>query len=224
MAILPDTKRVVILNAGHWDTKDTPHIDDPGASYNGVIEAMEVMKIRDRVIPILERHGITVHSVPDHINLPESITWANERAPQLNDGLAVDIHLNWLSNRTVRGSEAFYGVTDTSWQIAAAITKNVSKEMGIPDRGAKTDTQTAVGQLGWIRQSTMWATLIEVCFLTNQDDMDALHAPGGYDRAATGIAKGILEVFGVPYVEPEPLGDLYISDADGNRIYKIVTI
>lgn len=226
--IVPELKKAVILNAGHFDDPDTPHIDDPGASANNVIEGVEVMKIRDQVVPILVRHGIVVHAVPDQLNLAKSIAWANQRAPELNDALAVDIHLNYLSTTSARGSESFYGETDTSKAIASAITKAVSHEMGIPDRGAKPDTQTAVGELGWIRKTTMWASLIEVCFLTNPEDMAVLHGADGYERAAIGIAKGILAVFGMEYQEPStptvPDGNLYVCDADGKRLYKLTKV
>lgn len=225
--IVPNLKRTVIINAGHWDDPDTPHVDDQGASAHNAVEALEVIKIRDKVLPILARHGIEVYAVPDQIDLRKSIEWANKKAPTIDSGLAIDIHLNYLSNSTARGSESFYGTSDTSKKIAEAITRNVSREMGIPDRGAKPDTQTAVGSLGWIRKTTMWASLIEVCFLTNEADMAVLQGPGGYKKAATGIAKGVLEVFGIEYQEEgsvEPEEDLFVTDASGKRLYKLTKL
>lgn len=197
--ILKNTKKTIILNAGHWDDPDTPHIEDSGASWNHVKEAIEVMKIRDRVVYFLIKAGFEVLIVPDNLDLRKSIAWANEKAPNLNDALAIDIHLNFLSDNNARGSEAFFGVSETSKQIAAAISKGVSSEMNIPDRGAKPDTQTAVGELGWIRKTTMWASLIEVCFLTNAEDMAILQGEKGYDISAMGIVKGVCDVFGVEY-------------------------
>lgn len=221
--MITEIKKNIIINAGHYDDPDTPHVEDPGASANGVREAVEVMKIRDRVVPILTRHGFNVLSVPDHLDLRESIDWANEKAPNLTDALAVDIHLNYMSNSAARGSEAFYGKTDTSQAIAAALSASVATEMGIPDRGAKPDTQTAVGSLGWIRKTTMWASLIEVCFLTNPDDMTVLHGPDGYQKAAQGIARGILQVYGEKLQKPDK-GELFVCDEDGNRIYQLTKI
>lgn len=229
MSILKQTKKRIILNAGHWDDPDTPHVEDPGASANGIKETIEVIKIRDRVIPLLKRAGFEVLDVPDHLNLGESIAWANKQAPGLNDALAVDIHLNYLSDTQARGSESFYGHSKTSQAIADALTRNVSTELGISDRGAKPDTQTALGELGWIRKTTMWATLIEVCFLTNTMDMEVLHGPQGYDKAALGVVNGICEVYGVPKItlapieQPvtvEPVNDIIISIEEGNNIKK----
>ena len=231
--ILKNTKKVIILNAGHWDDPDTPHIEDPGASSNGIKETIEVMKIRDRVVHYFKKAGFEVHQVPDELDLRKSIAWANTKAPSLNDGLAIDIHLNFLSDTSARGSESFYGVSTTSKEIASLMSAGVSVEMGIPDRGAKPDTQTAVGELGWIRKTTMWATLQEVCFLTNVEDMAVLHGHKGYEKAAMGIVNGICNAFGVtppesdaevaPLVEPIVYdAKITIKEGDVEKVYQCV--
>lgn len=208
--ILPKTKKHIIVNAGHYDDPDTPHFDDPGAVANQVREAVEAMKIRDRVVTMLRQTGFEVSSVPDELDLRESIAWANKQAPRLDDALAIDIHLNYMSDSRARGTESFYGQSDTSKKIAAALANGISESLGIPNRGAKPDTKTAVGSLGWIRKTTMWASLVEICFITNPDDIQALHAPGGYERAAQGIVNGVCEIFGVekpPAHQPEVGGE-----------------
>jgi len=212
--ILPNTKKYIIVNAGHYDDPDTPHFDDPGAVANQVREAVEVMKIRDRVVPLLKQTGFAISSVPDDLDLRESIAWANEKAPKLNDALAIDIHLNYLSNPSARGTESFYGQTEISKKIAEALANNVSETLGVPNRGAKPDTQTAVGSLGWIRKTTMWASLVEVCFLTNPEDMKILHSESGYDKAARGIANGICEMFGVPKLPNLPSPEVGEKDRE----------
>jgi N-acetylmuramoyl-L-alanine amidase len=204
MALLQNVKRTIILNAGHWDIAGTPHIEDSGAQHNGVIEAVECIKIRDALVPVLEARGYKVLQVPDDLNLPKSIEWANKQAPNLNDALAIDIHLNYLSNTSARGTETFYGTSSTSKKIAEVLSLRISKALGIPNRGAKPDTQTAVGSLGWIRKTTMWASLVEICFLTNDKDILALRANGGYHTAAMGIANGVDELFGNAQVPVEP--------------------
>jgi len=195
---LENTKRHIILNAGHYDDPDTPHFDDPGATTNQVREAVEVIKIRDRVSRLLRLARFSVSEVPDTLDLRESIDWANQKAPSLNDGLAIDIHLNYLSDQRARGTETFYGTSETSEEIASLLAKGTAEAMNIPNRGAKPDTQTAVGSLGWIRKTTMWATLVEICFLTNPEDMEVLHGEDGYEKAARGVVNGVCDIFGVP--------------------------
>jgi len=196
--ILPDTKKVLIINAGH-------HNNDSGAVYNGIVERDECKKVRDAVVPILIKRGYKVHSVPDDLTLTQSIDWANEKAPSLNDGLAIDIHFNYLSNLSVGGTEAFHGTSETSKQIAATLSRHVAESLDTRDRGAKPDTQSAVGSLAWIRQTKMWATLLEVCFITNAKDMAAIKAPNGYQSVAEAMADAIDQIYGnVPPAEPEP--------------------
>lgn len=199
--ILGNTKLRILVNAGHFDDPHTSHIDDTGAVKDHIVEQVECVKIRNELVPLLQSEGFEVLAVPDHLNLKESILWVNERAPKLNDGLAVDIHLNALRDERARGTEAFYGMSETSKKIAEALSRETAKELDIPDRGAKPDTQTAVGSLGWIRQTTCWASLIEVGFVTNKQDMDVIRGPQGYRKAARGIRNGILAVYGleVPY-------------------------
>lgn len=200
---LKDVEKLIIINAGHWDDPDTPGIDDPGASYNHVVEQVEVAKVRDRLVPMLQDRGYTVKMVPDHLNLARSIEWANQQTQELNGGLAIDIHLNYLSDTSARGTEAFYGESETSKAIATTLATHMSSGLGIPNRGAKPDTQTAVGSLGWIRKTKMWASLIEVCFLTNEEDINTLQGPEGYRKAAKAIADGVDYLFGQQESQPE---------------------
>ena len=209
---LRDVQKIIIVNAGHWDDPHTPGIDDPGASYNHVVEQVEVAKIRDRLIPMLVDRGYEVKAVPDRLDLVKSIAWANQQAQGLNDGLAIDIHLNYLSNTEARGTEAFYGTSETSQAIATAMATHMASGLGIPNRGAKPDTQTAVGSLGWIRKTNMWATLIEVCFLSNEEDITALQSPEGYRKAAKAIADAVDYLYGVETEVENPLREYATMD------------
>jgi len=202
---LKEVSKTIIINAGHWDDPHTPRVDDPGASHNHVLEAVECMKIRDELVPLLEHRGYVVHAVPDELNLRKSIDWANEKAVSLNAGLAIDIHLNSLSDPSARGTEAFFGTSKISEDIATVLASSVSEKLKLPNRGAKPDTQTAVGSLGWIRQTKMWASLIEVCFVSNAEDMAALQGDGGYRKAAVGIGDAVDYLFGMQQSAENPL-------------------
>lgn len=195
--ILIKAKKIIYLNAGHFDDPGTPHIEDPGAKHLIFVELTETMKIRDALVPKLELAGFTVLPVPDDLNLRHSIDWTNDRAKKLNDGLALDIHLNYLSDKTQRGTEAFYGTSDTTKQIGEKLCEKVSVSLNTLNRHSKPDTMSFPGELGWIRQTNCWASLLEVCFLTNAQDMTALHAEGGYNKVAIAITEAIAEIFGV---------------------------
>jgi N-acetylmuramoyl-L-alanine amidase len=186
--ILSNTKKVIYLNAGHF-------LGESGARVNGFEEQIETIKIRDACLLLFRTAGFEVMAVPDELNLRRSIDWVNERAKGLNDGLAIDIHLNSMNDSLVRGAEVFYGTSDTMKKAAAILSREVAKSMGIPDRGAKPDTKSFVGSLGWIWKTNCWALLVEVCFLSNPEDMAILTAPGGYEKAAQGIVNACKQIF-----------------------------
>lgn len=206
-SLLKDSKKVIVLNAGHWDDPHTPNIDDTGSNYNGIVEAVECMKIRDTVVPMLKAQGYTVHIVPDEFNLTKSIAFANEKCPDINSGVVLDIHLNYLSDKKARGTEAFYyASSDIGKKCAVVLAEKVSKAFGVPNRGAKPDTQSAVGSLGWLRKTKARALLIECCFISNDEDVALLRSADGYKKIGQGIVDTMNTLFGVEPkpVEPEP--------------------
>lgn len=188
--ILSDTKKAIYLNAGHFD-------DDPGATHSVYSEAIETKKIRDALVIRLNGAGFEVFPVPDNLNLSQSIDWTNERAKELEDGIALALHLNSFSDLEVRGTEAFYAASDTTKKISEKICQKVSVVLNTLNRHAKLDTESGPGRLGWVRETNCWASLLEVCFLTNKDDMTALHAQNGYDTVAVAITEALAEVFGI---------------------------
>lgn len=186
--VLKNVKNTIIINAGH-------HLNDSGAVSGSLDEASQCMAIAHRLEKELIRRGYQVYYVPDNLDLRDSIAYANSKAPNLNDGLAIDIHLNASVDPTVRGTEVFHGTSETSKKIASTLSQKLSEALGTKNRGAKPDTATAVGSLGWIRQTTMWATLIEVGFITNLHDMDRIMSYD-YEDTVRGIVNGIDELFG----------------------------
>lgn len=195
-APLSGVARKIIINAGHFD-------GDPGAVT--IKEGDEAKKVRDQAVIALKAAGFEVVPVPDDLDLKKSIAFANTVAKNLDDALCIDIHLNANSDPKARGTEAYYGTSDTSKKIAEAMARNVSKALGLSNRGAKPDTETHVGSLGWIRQTKAWATLVEVAFITNAADMAALRTAAGYKAAGKGIADAVVELFGASSPTPEPV-------------------
>lgn len=195
--ILKNTKKNIYINAGHYDKKETIYKDDPGAIFNEHIEGDENIKIRDLLIPKLNKAGFNVYIVPDELNLKESIAWVNNIAKELNDGLALSIHFNYLSDTSQRGTEAFYGTSETTKQICETLCVKVSKALNTKNRHAKKDTLSNVGELGWIRKTNCWSVLLEVCFLTNVEDMFALKNNNGYEKVTDSITEALCEVYGI---------------------------
>ncbi len=178
----------IFLKAGHYSGNP----GDPGAMANGYIEHAEALKIRNACIEPIHEADFGLIVVPETLTLSEAIKYVNRLAPNLNDGLGIDIHLNYSSNPKRTGVEAYYynGV-EKSKSIASIFSKHIAQFLGINDNGAMPDTSAAVGSLGWIRDLKTWSILIEVCYISNQGDMDKLD----YNLCAKGIVESLKEIF-----------------------------
>ena len=176
--------KTIILNAGHNNAADC------GAEANGTTEAAEAIKIRDRLALLLKK-DFNVVLVPDELNLRQSEKWINDQYKKLEDGLAVAIHLNAGGGT---GAETFYYANnETSQNIAKAIINKYCEITGFRNRGAKADTTTRHGTLGWIRNVNPWSCLIEVCFIDNINDIKKLQSD--YDKVAFAMYSGICDVY-----------------------------
>ena len=183
--------RKIIINSGHFS-------GDSGAVVEGVIEREENKKIRDALIPLLK--DFEVIQVPDNLNLRRSIDYTNLYVKGLEDGLAVDIHLNRDSG-IKSGTEIYYFAgSQKSKDKAEVLSRNIAQTLGIPNNGAKPDTSSAVGELGWIRQVNCWSFVIEVLYMDNPlgrfGAISKFIKNQEYGMIAQGIANGIKELCG----------------------------
>jgi len=182
-------KKVIFLDAGH-------SITDPGTITEFGHETDYNRAIRDALISELVRNGFEVKTVPDDLDLKGSINWVNLSSSNIDDGLALAIHCNCCGRQ---GAESYYyGNNQTSKDIAQKLIDEYCKETGLINIGPRSDTTGRFGELGWIRQTLPWATLIECGFLDNQQDVEILK---DCKRVARGIAKGICKIFGINYIE-----------------------
>ena len=153
-------EQTIWLNSGH-------HLLDVGARHHGLMENIMTIALRNKIVPLVKSFA-KIEFVPDHLTLRESIDWINSRADK-ND-LAFSIHLNSHSNKYVRGTEAYYS-NEREQELAITFSEEVSKASGFKNRGAKHDSQTWVGSLGWLRKLNCDSVLVEVCYLTSDMDM-----------------------------------------------------
>ena len=183
-------EKTIFLNAGHDNE------NDPGAIHNTIVESKLNIEVRDRLHEYLLKQ-FKVEVVPDKLDLRESIIWVNNRSSNLDDGLAVSIHFNTGGGE---GAEAFYygGGYAKSELIATTYINKYCSLTGYKNRGAKPDTLSNAGQLGWIRQTKPWAVLIECAFIDNKNDM----AKFDVDKIAYAQYEGICEIYNIDPLKP----------------------
>ena len=176
--------KLIVIDAGHW-------ISDSGAKIEGFQENTITIQIRDELKKVLP----DALYVPDNLDLKMTIEWINERVN--SNSLAISIHVNSQNDNSFRGTEAYY-YNDS--RLADIFSKHVAEKLGVPNRGAKPDTQTYVGELGFLRKLKCQSVLIECLYLTNLFDRAALIADGPRK-----IAEGIKEAIKVVLPHPEVL-------------------
>lgn len=120
-----------------------------------------------------------------------------------NANLCVSLHSNASENVTANGWEIFtYKMEGESLKAAQSIQKEI-KPLGFLDRGIKDGSHLAV-----IRETTMPTVLIETGFHTNKQDLAKLKDTAFRDKVASAYTKGVLNYFGIEWVEPS-VGKIY---------------
>lgn len=160
----------------------------PGAS-KYINEYTEDRKVKDALIKELQARG---HSVVDCSNekSPSAKELAQECSLANASGadLFLAIHFNAYSVTSgTRGTECYYYKGNTKGkEYATAMSKNVANVLGLPNRGAKANTTYYV-----LRNTTMRALLIEVCFVDALGDANA-YKEVGPEKVAAAIADALV--------------------------------
>jgi N-acetylmuramoyl-L-alanine amidase len=170
----------VFLSAGHGGP--VGGLVDPGATVGPLTEydlCLDIVHVAARaarmVLPIMVPSG----------TLSEKIKWVNYWSEP--GDVAIEVHLN-AGDERAHGCEVFYA-SDRGKHIAAEIHAALVRADRSP-RGIKPDSQSSHMRLGWCRQTQPWAVLVEVAFLTNEEERHWL-VHGGCIAAGEAIAAGM---------------------------------
>ena len=190
----------------------------PGASGH-LDELTEDRKVGAALKRIMEAagHSVIDVSAPDSMAYPAETNYRATKANGSGAGLFVSVHFNAGGGT---GTEVlYYGGDSRGLELAARISAEVSEALGLPNRGAKARTN----EVAVIRDTTMTAVLVEVCFVDTAADAKAYRAAGA-DKVAAAIARGL----GIEAEEDMQLNDRitkgYIMDGTtyatvGNCLY-----
>lgn len=156
---------MIYIFAGHTGTRGANY--DPGAAANGYVEAQLAIGLRDKVTEILKAHGMQVTN--DNDSDPLSIVL--QKTDSRESDVVFDIHWNAATPQAT-GVEVFVPErsTDAERKFAGLICDALATQMGINNRGVKSEVKSARKRLGVMRKAGM-NMLVEVCFITNTDDM-----------------------------------------------------
>ena len=169
----------ICIDMGHTPTS-------PGTS-GYLDELTEDRELGKRVIAELKRRGHTVYnSTPDNRTpYPEEIDARVEYANSKSIDIFCSIHFN-AGGGNGTGTEVFYYQGDaTGKKYAERISNKLSAALGLPNRGAKSNTSYGV-----VRDTNATAVLVEVCFVDRIEDRDAYYKTSWNDMVKA-ICDGI---------------------------------
>jgi N-acetylmuramoyl-L-alanine amidase len=182
--------KTLYITAGH-STKGP----DKGATSKYGTEAVEARKFVNDLAKFLHKNGVYVYTDDDSWNLNQTIAWLGTKVK--TPDVTIDIHFNAFNEKST-GVECLIpsGYTDKELSIAKNIAEILSGTLRLPLRGGektgikgvKVETESQHPRLGILSNNNLASAanvLVELCFISNPDDMKSYR--DNYDRLVENI-------------------------------------
>ena len=184
--------KIITLDAGHGGS-------DPGAiGSDGTKEKNITLAITKAVKELLEKKGAKVYMTrtTDVDVYGPNASDADELQARVNVGekynsdLFVSLHVNSSVNKNVGGfSTYYYPKTSNDLRIAKAIQDQLTANFGVDDLGVRQ------ANFYVIKRISMPATLVEMCFISNEKELVLMKGKWFQNKTARLIAAGIEKYF-----------------------------
>nr|WP_255702374.1 N-acetylmuramoyl-L-alanine amidase [Peptoniphilus sp. KCTC 25270] len=176
----------VVVDAGHGGK------DSGAVSFDGTREKDLNLEVAKKLEAKLRSNGYNVimtRSRDEFIGLYNRANIANDASADI----FLSIHFNSAGSTQAHGIEVLYASEDdvsikkgNQKALAQEVLNALIKATGEHSRGLKNRPDLAV-----LRTTEMSAALVELGFLSNEQDMNTIHSSGYLDKLATGIYNGI---------------------------------
>ena len=184
--------KIITLDAGHGGS-------DPGAiGSDGTKEKDITLAITKQVQKLLEEKGAKVYMTrttdvdvygPNASDVDELQARVNV-GEKYNSDLFVSLHINSSVNKNVGGfSTYYYPKTNNDLRIAKSIQDQLTANFGVDDLGVRQ------ANFYVIKRITMPATLVEMCFISNEKELVLMKGKWFQSKTARLIAAGIEKYF-----------------------------
>lgn len=184
--------KIITLDPGHGGS-------DPGAvGANGTKEKNITLAIAEKVEELLKKRGAKVYMTrttdkdvygPYASDVDELQARVNV-AEKYDSDLFISLHINSSVNKKIGGfSTYYYPKTSQDLKIAKAIQDQLTSNFGVDDLGVRE------ANFYVIKRSTMPATLLELCFISNEKEEKLMNSKWFQNKTAKLIAEGIEEYF-----------------------------
>lgn len=184
--------KIITLDAGHGGS-------DPGAiGSDGTKEKDITLPITKRVKELLEAKGAKVYMTrttdvdvygPNASDVQELQARVNV-GEKYNSDIFISLHINSSVNKSVGGFSAYYyPKTASDLKLAKSIQNQLTSNFGVDDLGVRQ------ANFYVIKRISMPATLLEMCFISNEKELTLMKGAWFQKKAARLIADGIEKYF-----------------------------
>ncbi len=188
-----NSEKLIVLDAGHGGS-------DPGAI--GTLDGRKVnekdltLSIVKKAYEILKNRGYNVQLTRSKDVYP-TLTARAKFANNSNAAIFVSVHINSAASKEATGTEVYYAPLNNdksygikSSELAKALQNELIYNLGSRNRGVKSSNHLVT------RTSLMPAALVEIGFISNENELEKMVSSEYQDKAAYAIADGIAAVIG----------------------------
>lgn len=164
--------RKIYLSAGH--NVVCGHTSGAKTEYGN--ESLLTIEMKEKVAERLRKKGVEFITDRDDMTLGQVVEEINGKIGK--EGYAIELHFNASTIKSVRGTEVVVYNRSKLPQTARAkeLSDIVSGILGTNNRGVKGESQSAHGRLAFVRKTKCEAVILEICFLSNKEDMESYNA------------------------------------------------
>lgn len=175
----------ICIDPGHGGT-------DPGAVNGAAREKDIVLDVGLKLKALLEKAGHKVVMTREHDFYATPIAKA-QVANAAEADIFVSLHCNGHQQETANGTEVwFYTGSEDGEKLAKCLQEKLIARLGRRDRGVKHRKDLIV-----LNSTKMTAALVEIAFITNNDEKMLLTNAGYRSHIAQAIFEGIQQYLGV---------------------------
>jgi len=188
-------KKVILIDVGHGG-------DDPGSNRDkGKIKESDFnLSIATMLYDMLsEQEELKVYMTrytDKNLTKEERVEIANDLDPHM----MISIHINAVDDSRVSGTEVWYYNKDserdygniTSKQLATKLVNKLVDALDTVNRGAKETNKHLI-----FTQTACPSVICEICFISNDAELERLKTKEFQEDAAGAIYEGVLEILGI---------------------------
>ena len=171
--------KVIVIDPGHGG-------NDTGALRNGILEKDLTLQIALKVRDLLREQGlqyiVMTRTTDTTLTLDDRVQTANNS----HADIFVSIHINASVKSEIKGIETHY-YTENGYEVAKVLHKELIENVNATDRGL------FKSKFYVINHTEAPAVLLELGFISNDSERNALTSEQRQDDSARAIAEGIIK-------------------------------